>query len=137
MLLCGRRAIAVYSRLRSLKLAYVRSGSPDLAGQAFLVASFFLSFILQFLPYFPILMTKNLPDKEQKKEGLRRRLANNNPYSHDPEAEFHCDDVCLAGSLPRPSPCKLIKLAKVQVMLLQILKVGLSQGNTRTSSYAL
>ncbi len=43
----------------------------------FLVASFFLSFILQFLPYFSyslFFMAKNLTDKEQKKEGLRRRL---------------------------------------------------------------
>ncbi len=40
--LCGRRVIAVYSRLRSLKVAYVSSGSPDLAGQAFLFLSGFL-----------------------------------------------------------------------------------------------
>ncbi len=69
-----------YSHLRSLKYAYVSSGSHDLAGRRpsfFLMGSFFLSFILQFLPYFSyslFFMTKNLPDKEQTKEGLRRRL---------------------------------------------------------------
>ncbi len=55
----------VYSLLRSLKFAYVSSGSHDLAGQAFL-ASFFLSLLLQFLLYFFLssftCMTKNLPD---------------------------------------------------------------------------
>ncbi len=52
-----RRAIAVYSRLRSLKFAYVSSGSHDLAGQAaflFLVASFFLSFSSNFSRIFLI-----------------------------------------------------------------------------------
>ncbi len=74
--MCGRRVIAVSSRLRSLKFAYVSSGSHDLAGQAFLFLSGFLySFFAP--PISPVFSctTKNLPDKEQKKEGLRRRLA--------------------------------------------------------------
>ncbi len=75
--LCGRRAIAVYSRLRSLKFAYVSycSGSHDFAGQAFLFLSGFL-FSFFSPPISPVFLylPKNLPDKEQKKEGLRRRL---------------------------------------------------------------
>ncbi len=69
-----------------IKICLVSSGSHDLAGQAFLFLSgflfsffsppispvFFLFLILIYLSF----MTKNLPDKEQKKEGLRRRLAN-------------------------------------------------------------
>ncbi len=71
---CGRRVIAVYSRLRSLKFAYVSSGSHDLAGQAFLFLSGFLfSFFAPPIFLFTC-MTKNLPDKKQKKEGLRKRL---------------------------------------------------------------
>ncbi len=59
--MCGRRVIAVSSRLRSLKFAYVSSGSPDLAGQAFLFLSGFLySLLLQFHLYFFIY----LHDKE-------------------------------------------------------------------------
>ena len=38
--------IAVYSRLRSLKFAYVSSGSHDVAGQAFLFLGGFLFFFL-------------------------------------------------------------------------------------------
>ena len=41
-ILCARRVIAIYSRLCSLKFAYVSSGSHDLAGQAFLFLSGFL-----------------------------------------------------------------------------------------------
>ncbi len=73
--LCGRRVIAVYSRLRSLKFAYVSSGSHGLAGQTFLFLSGFL-FAPPISPVFFIyLHDKELSDKEQKKEGLQRRLA--------------------------------------------------------------
>ncbi len=68
----GRRVIAVYSRLRSLKFDY--SGSRDLAGQALLFLSGFLfSFFappISLVSYFTCI-------PELKKEGLRRRLASN------------------------------------------------------------
>ncbi len=70
---CGRRVVAVYSRLHLLKFAYVSSGSHDLAGQAFLflVASFFSFFAPSISPVYFLIY---LHDKEQKKEGLQRRL---------------------------------------------------------------
>ena len=74
------RVIAVYSRLRSLKFAYVSSGSHDLAGQvSFFLAFFFFcssNFSRFFLiPYYSFtFMIKNLPDKDNRKR-LRRRLS--------------------------------------------------------------
>ncbi len=52
----------IYSRLRSLKFAYVSSGSHDLAGQAFLFLSGFL-FSFFSPPISPVFF---LPDKEPK-----------------------------------------------------------------------